>query len=70
MAQARMQIKIEKDGKIRITTNDAIPQQHHKSADELLAFIQKMAGGKRETTKLREGHVHLDEEQHEHIHQH
>ena len=65
MAQAELRIEILADGKISVTT-DKIPGEHHVSADELLDFITLKAGGVRETTKRRAGHVHTHTGEHVH----
>ena len=68
MAMAEMKIKVLPDGKIKITTDSAIPEELHANADELINFLHKKAGGSRDTEKLSEGHVHTHEHTHTHVH--
>ncbi len=48
------------DGEIRIET-EGVSGKNHCSADELLAEVEKLAGGRRERQKTRKGRVHLHE---------
>ena len=70
MATAVMKLEILEDGMIRIVTDEAIPQEHHANADELLTFLHEKAGGNRATEKLREGHIHTHSHSHSHNHVH
>ena len=54
----RIKISVEEDGQIRIETV-GVSGANHCSADELLAEIEKLAGGVRDITKLRKEHVHV-----------
>lgn len=56
MPQTEMRFEILEDGTISCET-DGIAGVHHVSADELLRWVARKAGGDRVTTKRRHGHV-------------
>jgi len=58
-----IQIEVLEDGTISCKT-DQISQTNHYSADQFLAEIEEMAGGKRTITKRKEtAHVHRHSKQ-------
>lgn len=70
MEMAEMKLTVMPDGKIKIITDGPIPETLHASADELIKFLHRKAGGERETEKLYEGHVHQHAHSETHVHQH
>ena len=64
-----LNIEILPDGTIKLTT-DAVSGANHKSADELLAFVAKLAGGERTVSKRKEAHGHAHEHGHAYTHGH
>ena len=54
----RIMFTILEDGEIKIET-EGISGANHASADQLLAEVEKLAGGKVETVRKRPGHVHI-----------
>ena len=59
-------IEVLDDGTIKILT-EGVSSANHRNAEDFLAFMSKLAGGKTETTKRKQGHAHGHEHTHEHI---
>ena len=67
MKSDELLFEILEDGTIKMTS-DQVGPANHKSADELLTFLAKLAGGDRTISKRREGHAHAHEHGHTHAH--
>ena len=57
MAEDKIEIEILDDGTVRSTTNKVSPA-NHRTAEEFLADVARMCGGKTERTRRSHGHVH------------
>lgn len=60
----KMNIEILEDGTISVKT-DKVSGTNHKSADEFMSDIEKLAGGTRETQKKRQTNVHATSKIHQ-----
>lgn len=70
MAVATIKIKIEKDGKLKLITDEAIPSELHADADALFDHIEAKYGCERQTEHLAAGHVYETTHSHDHVHNH
>ena len=64
-----MNIEILEDGTVSVTT-DKISATNHVSADEFLAEVEKLAGGKRVTVKRKNKFAHTHTHSHGVVHSH
>ena len=67
-----MKITILKDGTIK-TVTDAVSPANHDNAEQFLAAMGKLAGGKttvEQRTDVNPTHAHTHEHSHEHFHRH
>ena len=64
-APDKITFEVLKDGTVKIDT-DGISPANHKSADDLIAFLNGLLGGESTTTKKRMGHLHSVMHEHEH----
>lgn len=53
----KIEIEILDDGTVRFTT-DKISPANHRTAEEFLADVGRMCGGKTERTRRPRGHMH------------
>lgn len=59
-------IEITEDGTIKVLT-DGVSAANHRNAEDFLALLSKMAGGKTDIKKRGHGHTHTHEHEHEHV---
>lgn len=66
-ATNRMQITIEEDGTITVNT-EGFSAEVHEDAEGFIDMIESLAGGERNTTKLKRNYVPLGKASHNHTH--
>jgi hypothetical protein len=64
MNQDEIQIEILPDGSLKIET-DEVSAANHMSADDLVKFIERLAGGE---TQVKHKHTHAHGKAHQHLH--
>ena len=57
MANDVIEVEVLPDGSVKFLT-DKISPANHRNAEEFMAAIARMLGGKTERTRRRHGHVH------------
>jgi hypothetical protein len=69
MPKGQMEITILDDGRIKVETDDMSGPQH-KTADEFLKMVSRLAGGEVTEQKRDRGHRHAHTHDHSHDHDH